>query len=326
MDIWCFIKEIVLLLGLAFLFGLAAQRLKQSAIVGYLLAGAILGPIMFNRTAVQHVAELGVALLLFSIGLEFSFGRLKRMGVRAFMIALLQILATLSVFALIFSIIGPTSQAIALGAIVTLSSTAIVLRVLLDRTEIDSMHGRNALAVLLTQDIAVVPLVLLVTILGHGGDMQSVTIEILKTMVAAFGLAVLFYLLFYLVIPRVLMTRGLFANRELVVLLAITIATGSAWGAHAIGLSPALGAFIAGLLLAESPFATQIRSDIGSLRTLFVTLFFGYVCRQSNNCVCYLSPVSVQSPHSPGDGHHLGPNRRVFVCAGRRSPPNRGYG
>ena len=80
MDIWYLIMEIVLLLGVAFLFGVVAQRLKQSAIVGYLLAGAVLGPIMFNKSAVQEVAELGVALLLFSIGLEFSFGRLKRMG------------------------------------------------------------------------------------------------------------------------------------------------------------------------------------------------------------------------------------------------------
>ena len=80
MDIWRLIMEIALLLGTAFLFGVIAQRLKQSAIVGYLVAGAILGPTMFNRQGVISIAELGVALLLFSIGLEFSFSRLKRMG------------------------------------------------------------------------------------------------------------------------------------------------------------------------------------------------------------------------------------------------------
>jgi len=274
MDIWYQIMEIVLLLGVAFLFGVVAQRLKQSAIVGYLLAGAVLGPIMFNTDAVQEVAELGVALLLFSIGLEFSFGRLRRMGARAFFIGLLQILVTLSVFALIFILLGSFPQALAMGAIIALSSTAIVLRMLVDRMEIDSVHGRNALAVLLTQDIAVVPLVLLVTILGTGGNVQQVALHIVKTLAGAGGLAAVFFLLFYIVIPKLLMTRDLFSNRELVVLLAITAAIGSAWAAHAIGLSPALGAFIAGMLLAESPFATQIRSDIGSLRTLFVTLFF----------------------------------------------------
>lgn len=222
----------------------------------------------------QNVAELGVALLLFSIGLEFSFSRLKQMGTRAFLIGILQIVVTLGVFAVIFTFRGPIRQALAMGAIIALSSTAIVLRVLVDRSEIDSIHGRNALAVLLTQDAAVVPLVLLVTVMGHGGDMQGVAFQILKTLAAAGGLAAVFYLLFYLVIPKVLMAGGLFANRELVVLLTITIAIGSTWTAHAIGLSPVLGAFIAGMLLAESPFATQIRSDIGSLRTLFVTLFF----------------------------------------------------
>lgn len=274
MDIWYLIMEIVLLLGLAFLFGVIAQRLKQSAIVGYLLAGAVLGPVMFNKDAVQQVAELGVALLLFSIGLEFSFDRLRRMGARAFIIGLLQILITLAVFALIFTLLGPIRQGLAMGALIALSSTAIVLRVLVDRMEIDSIHGRNALAVLLTQDIAVVPLVLLVTILGSGGGVQLVALHILKTLAAAGGLAAVFFVLFYIVIPKVLMTGNLFSNRELVVLLAIAAAIGSAWAAHAIGLSPALGAFIAGMLLAESPFATQIRSDIGSLRTLFVTLFF----------------------------------------------------
>ena len=274
MDIWYLIMEIVLLLGVAFLFGVVAQRLKQSAIVGYLLAGAVLGPIMFNKDAVQEVAELGVALLLFSIGLEFSFGRLKRMGAGAFFIGILQIVITLAVFTLVFSLLGPLHQGLAMGAIIALSSTAIVLRVLVDRMEIDSIHGRNALAVLLTQDIAVVPLVLLVTILGNAGSVQQVTLHILKILAAAGGLAGVFFVLFYIVIPKVLMTGNLFSNRELVVLLAIAAAIGSAWAAHAIGLSPALGAFIAGMLLAESPFATQIRSDIGSLRILFVTLFF----------------------------------------------------
>jgi CPA2 family monovalent cation:H+ antiporter-2 len=273
-DIWYLIMEIVLLLGVAFLFGVVAQRLKQSAIVGYLLAGAVLGPIMFNKSAVQEVAELGVALLLFSIGLEFSFGRLKRMGARAFFIGILQILITLAVFSMIFTLLSSLRQGLVMGAIIALSSTAIVLRVLVDRMEIDSIHGRNALAVLLTQDMAVVPLVLLVTMLGHGGSVQDVVLHITKTLAAAGGLAAVFFVLFYIVIPKVLMTGNLFSNRELVVLMAIATAIGSAWAAHAVGLSPALGAFIAGMLLAESPFATQIRSDIGSLRTLFVTLFF----------------------------------------------------
>ncbi len=157
---------------------------------------------------------------------------------------------------------------------VALSSTAVVLRVLVDRTAVDSVHGRNALGILLLQDIAVVPLVLLVTIMTQGGSSQEIAAHVIKTLVGAVLLVVAFYFLFYRLAPKILMIRGVFANRELVVMLAIISALGSIWSAHAMGLSPALGAFLAGMLLAESPFATQIRSDIVGIRTLFVTLFF----------------------------------------------------
>lgn len=274
MDFWFLIMEILLLLAVALIFGFFAQWLKQSAIIGYLVAGALVGPIMFSRPAVASVAELGVSLLLFSIGLEFSFGRLKKLGAVALGGGTLQVFLTLTIFAVIFSMSSPAHTAVALGAMVALSSTAVVLRILVDRTEIDSVRGRNALGILLFQDIAVVPLFLLVAVLSYGGGAGDILIQVAKTFAAAVGLIIVFYLLFYYFIPRVLMGRGLFANRELVVLLTIVIALGSTWSAHALGLSPALGSFLAGMMLAESPFATQIRSDIGSLRTLFVTLFF----------------------------------------------------
>jgi CPA2 family monovalent cation:H+ antiporter-2 len=116
--------------------------------------------------------------------------------------------------------------------------------------------------------------VLSLTVMSHGGTAGEIARQIGQTTAAAGGLVALFYGLFYHIIPRLLMRRGLFVDRELVVLLAIILAFGSAWAAHSLGLSPALGAFLAGMLLAESPFASQIRADVGSLRTLFVTLFF----------------------------------------------------
>ena len=274
MTFWHLLMEIILLLGTAFVLGAVAQRLKQSAIIGYLLAGMLMGPLLFNTQAVKDVAELGVALLLFSIGLEFSFGRLKRMGKVALGGGSLQVAVTMTAFALGFFLFKPFSQALALGAIVALSSTAVILRVLVDRAEIDAVHGRTALGILLLQDIAVVPLVLMVTIMAHGGKAAEVILSILRTLAAAGGLVAVFYLLFYWLVPKVLISGGLYANRELVILLAILAAAGSTWSAHAIGLSPALGAFLAGMLLGESPFAAQIRSDVGALRTLFVTLFF----------------------------------------------------
>ncbi len=274
MDIWETLAKLVLLLCVAFVLGATAQRLKQSAIIGYLLAGIMLGPTLFDRQALSQWGELGVSLLLFSIGLEFSFGRLKRMGSLALLGGTLQVTATLAVFALIFSFRHAIGPAVALGEMLAVSSTAIVLRTLMDRSEMDSVSGRAALGILLLQDIAVVPMVLSLTVMSHGGTAGEIALHIGQTIAAAGGLVALFYGLFFHIIPRLLMRGGLFVDRELVVLLAIVLAFGSAWAAHSLGLSPALGAFLAGMLLAESPFASQIRSDVGSLRTLFVTLFF----------------------------------------------------
>jgi CPA2 family monovalent cation:H+ antiporter-2 len=274
MEFWHSLSLLVLLLGVAFVFGALAQRLKQSAIIGYLLAGTILGPAFFDRPTISQWGELGVSLLLFSIGLEFSFRRLRNLGAVALLGGTLQVVLTLALFALLFAFTAPAGAALAWGAVAAVSSTAIVLRVLMARAEIDSVPGRTALGILLLQDIAVVPLVLSLTLLSSGGTASDIALHAGRTVAAAGGLVAVFYVLFYHLIPRVLMRRGVFADRELVVLLAIVLAFGSSWVAHRLGLSPALGAFLAGMLLAESPFAVQIRSDIGSLRTLFVTLFF----------------------------------------------------
>lgn len=277
MDLWFFLMEMVALLGGAFVMGALAQRLKQSPILGYLLTGAILGPILFNRAAVTQAAELGVSLLLFSIGLEFSFAQLRRMGRMTFGGGSAQVLATLALTALVSSIFFPLAQALTLGAIVALSSTAVVLRLLVDRAEIDAVHGRASLAILLLQDIAVVPLVLMVSFFAPTAGDTNLGFHLAKIILSVAALTGALYVLLYWAVPALLGTGALFANRELTVLLAVSVGLGAAWAAHAIGVSPALGAFVAGMLLGESPFATQIRADIGSLRTLMVTLFFASV-------------------------------------------------
>ncbi|HSV94274.1 MAG TPA: cation:proton antiporter, partial [Desulfobacterales bacterium] len=274
MTIWEIIARLVVLLTAAFVLGAAAQRLRQSAIVGYLVAGTVLGSTLFDREVLLPWGEIGVSLLLFSIGLEFSFGRLRRMGAVALAGGGLQVAVTLALFAALFAFRHPLGASIAWGEIVAVSSTAIVLRMLADRAEMDSVTGRTALGILLAQDVAVVPLVLALSVLSHGGAGWGVFAQLGRSVAAAGGLVAVFYLLFYRLIPRLLMRGGVFADRELVVVLAIVIALGSAWAAHSLGLSPALGAFLAGMLLAESPFASQIRADVGSLRTIFVTLFF----------------------------------------------------
>ena len=274
MDLWYFLMEIFLLLGVAFFLGSLAQRFRQSNIIGYLLAGAILGPMLFNARAVANTAEIGVSLLLFSIGLEFSFRRLRKLGRMALGGGGLQVVATIVIVMSAAGFFISWKQAIALGAMVALSSTAIVLRTLVDRSEIDSVRGRTSLGILLLQDIAIVPLVILVTLLAPGGEQGSIGTQLLKLAAASAGLALVLYGLLYHLIPKVLYARGIFPNRELTVLLAVSIALGSAWFSHSLGISPALGAFIAGIILGESPFAAQISADIGPLRIIMVTLFF----------------------------------------------------
>lgn len=276
MDLWLFLKEMVMLLAGAFILGALARRLRQSPLIGYLLAGTVVGPLLFDTTAVNQAAELGVSLLLFSIGLEFSFQQLRRMGRMAFGGGSLQVIVTLALVAAVLFRFTGTATALTLGAIVALSSTTIVLRLLVDRTEIDSVRGRTCLGILLLQDIAIVPLVLMVSLLLPAAGDSSVWLHIGKIALAALGLTAVFYLLLYRVIP-LLLSKVLFVHRELTVLLAISVGLGAAWSAHSVNISPALGAFVAGMLLGESPFATQIRADIGTLRIIMVTLFFASV-------------------------------------------------
>jgi CPA2 family monovalent cation:H+ antiporter-2 len=281
-DVWGALFDLLILLAAALLLGALCERLRQSAILGYLLAGMLLGPntlnVISNEQQVRALAELGVALLLFTIGLEFSWRRLRRMGTVALGGGTLQVILTAAAATGVALVCGLSPRAaVATGSIIALSSTACVVRVLVARAELDSIHGRHALGILLLQDLAVLPLVILVTILGLADTSGPMATALLKTA----GLAVLlvggFFVLFNYVVPRLFGSQSLQQNRELPVLLAIVVGLGSAWAAHRIGSSPAVGAFVAGMLLAETPYARQIRADIASLRTLLMTLFFSSI-------------------------------------------------
>lgn len=287
MDTWTVLLDVLILLLTAIVLGSLFERLKQSALLGYLIAGTLLGPnalnLMENHEEVAAIAELGVALLLFTIGLEFSFSRLRSIGRMALGGGTLQVLLTGALSTWVCTFLGlEWRPALAVGAMIALSSTACVLRLLENRTEIDSVYGRNTLGILLLQDVAVVPLAIVVTVLGGRGSAAQIGWEIGR----AVGMAALFvgalYLLLNFLVPRLLRAKEAARNRELPILLAIVTAVGAAWGSHKLGLSPVLGAFIAGILLAECPFATQIRADVAPLRTLFVTLFFSSIGMLSN--------------------------------------------
>lgn len=281
-EVWNFLLQLLLLLSGALFIGMLFERFRQSAILGYLIAGMALGPngfgIVSSESGVPVIAELGVSLLLFAIGLEFSAKRLLRLGPVAGVGGLLQVGTTLLLAAGVCLLLGLSGKsALAIGAAVALSSTACVLRLLTDRAEIDSVHGRTALGILLLQDIAVVPLVLFVTMLAGEGDLPEMALGLAKALGLIVALIAGFRLLARFVIPKVMEQLSLSRDRELLVLLAVVLAIGSALAAHQLELSPALGAFLAGIMLAESPFATQIRADIGGLRILFITLFFASV-------------------------------------------------
>lgn len=281
-QVWSVLLQVVILLGAALLFGVLFERLKQSAILGYLLAGTLLGPNALNvvhaESGVPIVAELGVSLLLFTIGLEFSLKRLLRLGSIAGGGGSAQVGLTLLMGALVALLAGlHMSTAVAVGAVVALSSTACVLRILNDRSELDSIHGRASLGILLLQDVAVVPLVLLVTMLAGAGGPLSMVVGLGKAIGLILVLVAAFWWISNQFLPRLLKAVNLTRDRELLILLAVVLALGSACAAHSLKLSPALGAFIAGIMLAESPYATQVRADVSALRALFVTLFFASV-------------------------------------------------
>ncbi len=287
MDLWAGLLDILILLAAAIVLGALCERFRQSPLIGYLLAGALLGPNAFDllpsHEAVTAIAELGIALLLFTIGLEFSWRRLRDIGPVALAGGTLQVLLTATITAGICLVIGLSpATSVAFGAAVALSSTAAVLQLLAARAEIDAVHGRYAVGILLLQDLAVVPLTLLIAVLSIGGSIAEVSLGIARAVGMATVLVGALHVLISHALPALLGARVAQRYGDLPILLAVVTAVGAAWLSHKLGFSPALGAFVAGMLLAESPFATQIRANIISFRTLFVTLFFCSIGMLSN--------------------------------------------
>ncbi|MCA9424229.1 MAG: cation:proton antiporter, partial [Candidatus Omnitrophica bacterium] len=281
MELWKLLLDVIVLLTACLIVGGIFSRFGQSPLVGYLLSGMLLGgPGSIRAVKSEHeietIAELGVSLLLFSIGLEFSFKRLKDLGSKPLLGGVLQVTLTAMATAGIVFFLGLASkESIAVGAMIALSSTACVLRILIEKGEMEAVHGRNSLAVLLVQDMSVVPLAILMTLLASGGGVAGILSDLGQIVLWAAALIFALYVLVNKLAVWALGTLTLERNRELTVLLAVVTGLGSTWAAHAVGISPALGAFIAGLFIGSSAFATQIRADISSLRVILLTLFFG---------------------------------------------------
>lgn len=278
MNIWPVMLDMFVILSAALLLGGLLERFKLSAIMGYMLAGLILGPggIGFVEPGmVHHLSNLGVALLMFTIGLGFSLKNVIQLGRTGLGGGVLQITMTMAVVFAICLLIGiGWREAIVVGAMIPMTSTTCVLPVFIQRGELESVHGRHTIAISIMQDVSVVILALLVVGIGGEGTPVELLLNMLKLVMFAVAFILCSYVVFNYVLPVALDAASMTKNRELPIMLAVVGCMAAAWSANWLGLSPALGAFVAGMLLAESPFATQIRADVVALKTLFVTMFF----------------------------------------------------
>ena len=271
-----YLYDVLVFLAAAVLVVSLFRSLHAGPVLGYLVAGMLIGPfglgIIEDVEATRDLAKLGVVFLLFTIGLELSFARLKAMRFHVFGLGTAQVaISGLALGALAWILGADAKAAILIGAALALSSTAIVLQILSERGEIASHAGRISLAILLLQDLAVVPLLLLVPLLGE--EQASIP--------AALGLAGLkAAALVGIVLIGRLLVRPLFrviaAQRspELLVALALLVVLGTSWATELAGLTLALGAFLAGLLLAETEFRHQVEADIQPFRGILLGLFF----------------------------------------------------
>jgi CPA2 family monovalent cation:H+ antiporter-2 len=268
--------DIVILLAVSIPVSYAFHRLKLSSIVGFLVTGIIVGPHgagwISEIEAVKVMAEIGVVLLLFTIGLEFSFKQLLSGGMRLLWISLAQVAGTALVTVGASVLAGlPVRQGIFLGFLFTLSSTAIVLKILSERNEIDTPQGRIAVGVLIFQDLCVIPMMLLIPSLA-GESVRFV--EVLKQVALAIVTIGILVLASLYIIPRVLREVVQLKNREVFLITVLFVCLGTAYATSAMGLSLAIGAFIAGLVISESNYSHQILADILPFRDIFNAMFF----------------------------------------------------
>lgn len=281
MDYWQFIQNVILLLTGAVLAGGILSKLGQSPIVGYILAGVFfggpwVGGLGRGSAEMTLLAEIGLSLLMFSIGLDFSWEQLRRLGLRTWVAGISQIVLTIAlVMPFAYAALGSFSLAFILGAAFSMSSTACVLRIMEHNRETDSAYGRQTIAMCLVQDMSFVPLALAIEMMLRGNGGMSVLPELLHTFIMGLVFLGIVYILFSRVLVRALEILSRQETRELSILTAVITLLSLSWGAHRVELPISLGAFLGGMLLGSTDFAAQIRSDLSSFRAVFLTLFFG---------------------------------------------------
>ncbi|MDI6697669.1 MAG: monovalent cation:proton antiporter-2 (CPA2) family protein [Candidatus Saccharicenans sp.] len=253
------------------------HRLKIPAVVGFLITGILLGPgglgLVKDLRVINALAEIGVMMLLFIIGIEFSIERLKRIQRYFWFGGSLQVLFTVVIVGLLSRLLGARAEeAITYGFLVALSSTAVVLKLLSDRRQIDSPHGQISMGILIFQDLALVPMLALIPLLAN---LKSVSLAALggRFSLSLAAVAAIFFLARN-VMPAVISVIVRTRIKEIFLLSALLACFGMAYLTSSLGLSLALGAFLAGVIISESPYSHQVVSDILPFKDVFNSLFF----------------------------------------------------
>jgi len=274
-----FLEEITLIAIVSVLVTLVLGRFKLPVVAGLILSGALVGPHGFSLAkdaeVIEVIAEVGVVFLLFTIGLEFSLGRLKHIFKQVALGGLIQVGCTAAIatgIALWFN--RPLPESIVYGFVFALSSTALVLRTLNDRNELDAPHGRFIVGTLIFQDLCIVPMVLIVPLLSQGLENLAVWKEIGWAMTQAVLMVTALFLCSRKLVPLLFKWVDASRSSEVFILTVLCLCIGTAYLTSLTGLSLALGAFLAGMIVADTDFRHRAMGDILPLKDVFVSFFF----------------------------------------------------
>lgn len=271
------LQDLVILLVFSILVVFILNRFKIPSILGFLFTGVIIGPhglsLIKAVDEIEVMSEIGVILLLFVIGMEISIKQLLSIKKTVFVGGSIQVGLTVLVAFSVYYMLGyPLNESVFIGFLFSLSSTAIVLKVFQDRNELDTAHGKNALGILIFQDLIVVPMMLLVPILS--GDSTDITTSIITLLVKAIIVVAITIVSARYLVPKLMYIIAKTGSKELFLLTTITICFAVAFLTSEAGLSLALGAFLAGLIVSESEFSHQATSIVLPFKELFTSLFF----------------------------------------------------
>ncbi len=271
------LQDLVILLAFSIAIVFILNRLKVPSILGFLLTGVIIGPhglsLIKAVEEVEIISEIGVILLLFVIGLEMSIKQLISIRKTVFVGGALQVGITVIVAFFVYYLLGNSVQeSVFIGFLFSLSSTAIVLKVFQDRNELSTPHGKNALAILIFQDLIVVPMMLVTPIIS--GDSEDVSGSIISLLIKTIIVIVITIVSARYLVPRLMHSIAKTESKELFLLTTFTICFAVAFLTSEAGLSLALGAFLAGLIISESEYSHQATSTILPFGELFTSLFF----------------------------------------------------